>query len=350
MGPGAHVRAQNIIETDLGTQDPSVLVQALLGSGVVFSNVTYLGTTGSAGTFTGGNGIIGFDSGIILSTGLAASVVGPNDSNICSTNNGTVGDADLTALAGGVETYDATILSFDFIPTYNTISFQYVFSSEEYNEFVDSDYNDVFGFFLNGTNVALIPGTICRVINRRSPLVNSSYFIDNIGEEGGGCLLTVPSANLNTSMNGLTTVLTVNAAVLPGVTNHIKLAIADVSRQLDLNVFHPRQQFCHAAHSPPTPSITPTGTLTETPTVTDTPTNTFTPTITLTFTPTPTPTQTPTPSTTTTPTDTATPTITSTHTATPTHTCEIHAWPDPFNPGQAVWGMFKVGCRGQERS
>ncbi len=69
--------AQNIIETDLGTQPPSILVQNLMGGGVAFSNVTYQGVGGSSGTFTGGNGIIGFGSGIILSTGLAASVVGP---------------------------------------------------------------------------------------------------------------------------------------------------------------------------------------------------------------------------------------------------------------------------------
>jgi hypothetical protein len=248
-----------IAETDLGTRSPSVLVETLLGSGVVFSDVTYLGTVGSAGTFTGGNGIIGFDSGIILSTGFAASVVGPNDVDVIVSNIlGIAGDADL-----GAVTYDATVLSFDFIPTYDTISFQYVFASEEYNQFVYSSFNDVFGFFINGVNVALIPGTMTVVsINNVNNCDNPSYFVDNIGDpQDGGCAIVRPSAGLNTSMNGLTTILTVNAAVTPGVANHIKLAIADVTDyRLDSNVFIRASSFSSVLTPTPTPTPTPTAT------------------------------------------------------------------------------------------
>ena len=47
------------------------LAQALVGTGLTVSNVTYTGANRAAGTFTGGTGIIGFDSGIVLDSGAA---------------------------------------------------------------------------------------------------------------------------------------------------------------------------------------------------------------------------------------------------------------------------------------
>jgi len=55
------------------------------------------------------------------------------------------GRSGLTVLAG-IATFDAAVLNFDFIPDSDTVQFQYVFGSEEYNEFVGSPFNDVFGF------------------------------------------------------------------------------------------------------------------------------------------------------------------------------------------------------------
>src|SRR5208337_689403 len=87
---------------------------------------------------------------------------------------GTVGDTDLANLAGITlaQTYDASVLEFDFVPMGNTLSFTYVFGSEEEPCWVCSQYDDAFGFFLSGpginggniysrnsVNIALIPGT-----------------------------------------------------------------------------------------------------------------------------------------------------------------------------------------------
>lgn len=286
--------AQNLNVIPLFTQSPSVLVQNLMGLGVSYSNVTYKGTAWSSGTFSGGSGIIGFDSGIILSNGKATSVVGPNGS-LASTCNNIPGDQDLANLAGVAlsDTYDATVLSFDFVPSYNNITFQYVFASDEYNQYVGSAYNDVFAFFINGVNAALIPGTGTAVAtNNVNACQNSSYFINNSTQitNLGACSLTLPSSNLNTSMNGMTTVLTVNTAVNPGVTNHIKLAICDVGDcVLDSNVFIQAKSFSSGPTA--TPTNTPVPTATFTPTLTETPCgypgNTCTPSATPTVTPTP---------------------------------------------------------------
>ncbi len=350
---GARAAWGQIVEVDLGAQPPSVLVTTLMGSGVSAFNITYQGNGSSSGIFAGAASMLGINSGIILSTGMAAGVEG-SAGVTSSTCNGLPGDPDLALLEGlpVTDLYDATVLSFDFIPTYNTVSFQYVFSSEEYNEFVGSEYNDVFGFFVNGTNVALIPGTTTNVsINNVNDCVNPAYFIDNVGSpEGGSCTVVRPAAGLATAMNGLTTVLTATAPVTAGVVNHIKLAISDVGDCLmDSNVLIAANSFISVLTPTPTSTpvpcgfplytCTPTGTPTTPPLLpTSTPcgwpgnTCTFTPTVnTATFTPTVPPTNTSTsdvrPSFTPTSTPTFTPTDTTTFTLTPTATLTPCGWP-----------------------
>jgi|GEM_PF-1879060 len=238
----AEAQGQNgLVVTDLTANTPADLVRTLLGdgaSGVSVSNIKYTGTADSAGFFTGGTGIIGFESGIILSTGSVRNVIGPNQFPDISKDNGLPGDGQLNELIPGLTTFDATSLEFDFVPKGDVISFQYVFASEEYNEFVYSVFNDVFGFFLNGKNVALLPGTNTPVtinnVNGGHPFgtnpTNPQFYINNDLEDGG--------AVLNTEMDGLTVVLSVQAPVKAGQLNHIKLAIADASDHvLDSNVF-----------------------------------------------------------------------------------------------------------------
>ncbi len=296
------VWAQNLSVAILGNQPtaPSALVQNLMGLGVNYFNVSYTGTAWSSGTFTGGNGVIGFNSGIILSNGNAASVVGPSGSGTSNCNNPNPEEnQELANLAGVAATdiYDVTILSFDFVPDFNNITFQYVFASSEYNQYVGSEYNDVFAFFLNGNapadDVAVLPGTSTIIdVNNVNACANSSYYINNNNQPTtlGSCILDFPSANLNTTMTGLTTVLTVNAPVNAGVTNTMELAICDVGDcNLDSNVFIQAGSFSSGPTATPTSSPTPTPTVTATATETPCgyPGNTCTPTSTPTITPTP---------------------------------------------------------------
>lgn len=204
---------------------PTDLVNQILGSGVTISNVSYTGSGDSSGIFTGDAGIIGFEDGIVLSSGKASDIVGPNSSGGKSTSFGNPGDADLDSLIPGT-TRDATVLEFDFVPDNDTLVFQYVFASEEYLEYVNSNYNDVFGFFLDGVNIATISTGEVVSINTINHIKNSDLFRDNT------------SATIDTEMDGLTTVLTISVSVTPGSTHHIKLAIADAGdSSLDSNVF-----------------------------------------------------------------------------------------------------------------
>jgi hypothetical protein len=238
----ASTAAARLTTNDLADGVPTAaqLAQNLAGPGVTVSNVTYTGAPAAAGAFAGGTGIVGFEKGVVLGSGAVASVVGPNVQDYLSTRNGTPGDADLDALVGGA-TGDAAVLQFDVVPTENTLTFSYVFSSDEYNEFVSEGvttmFNDVFAFYVNGQNCALVPGTSDPVsintINGGNPPVVAKHpelYRNNDPSDGGG--------SIGTEMDGLTVVLTCVAAVTAGQANHVKLAIADRSdRGVDSNVF-----------------------------------------------------------------------------------------------------------------
>ena len=111
-------------------------------------------------------------------------------------------------------TQDATILEFDVIPVGNTMAVRFVFASEEYNEFVGSEFNDVIAVYVNGVNCANYNGLPVS-INTINQQISASLFVDN---EAG---------TRNTELDGLTVPLDCVAAVNPGVPNHVKIAIAD---------------------------------------------------------------------------------------------------------------------------
>ncbi|MBE9050197.1 PEP-CTERM sorting domain-containing protein [Nostocales cyanobacterium LEGE 11386] len=235
------------------TNDPNALVNQILGGGITVSNVTYNGAPAASGIFTNGlSSGIGIDSGIILTTGDASLAVGPNSLPNSGVNNGLPGDTDLNSLIPG-STFDATVLEFDFISETGNLFFNYVFASEEYNEFVNSNFNDVFAFFLNGENIALIPGTTTPVsinnVNGGNPLgvdaSNPAFYINN------------NTGAFNIEYDGFTTVFTAQATgLVAGSTNRIKLAIADVGDSvLDSAVFIQASTF---SGMPPQPVPEPT--------------------------------------------------------------------------------------------
>jgi hypothetical protein len=227
--------------------DPKVLKDTLLGPGIIFVDILpiiYQGRPWSAGTFLGGTGIINFESGILLSTGNIVNVPGPNISDSTDGNNNLPGDTDLDTLASA-PTFDATVLEFSFIPTRSIVMFDYVFGSEEYNEYVNSPVNNVLGFFVNGVNQALIPGTSVTIavnnINNGNPepadtflpdVSNSGLYRDNDRSTQG-----IPTP-IDTELDGLTTVLSFVANVNEDQINSIKLAIANAgSSDLDSAIF-----------------------------------------------------------------------------------------------------------------
>lgn len=234
-----------VVQETSATLTPHDLAHILVGpqSKVQITNVTHKGADLARGKFEGGADIIGFEGGIILSSGDIYNNKGSNSTPAISHDNGMPGDADLD-VAAGASTNDASVLEFDIVPTFDKISVQYVFASEEYNEFVGSSFNDVFGFYVNGNNCAKV-GTSAVSVNTINLGSNADRYRDN------------ESGTINTEMDGLTTVLTCTATVTPGATSHIKLAIADASDSAwDSNVFLKSDSFQSFDDEAPTVSLT----------------------------------------------------------------------------------------------
>lgn len=228
---------------------PAQLVDTLLGTGVTASGITYTGGANCRGTFNGTLSNIGFSSGVLLTCGNLTNAIGPNNMSGASVGNGLPGDPDLDMIMSPTTSYDATILEFDFVPTSDTLKFNYVFASEEYMEYVSTTpggINDGFGFFISGPgisgpfsggaqNIALIPGTALPVTMFNLNLYSySAYYFDNGDGFGTG---TAPDG-ATIQYDGFTVPLTAIAAVQCGQTYHIKLAIGDGGDDiLDSGVF-----------------------------------------------------------------------------------------------------------------
>ncbi|WP_396159531.1 choice-of-anchor L domain-containing protein [Flavobacterium sp.] len=229
--------SQNITVNQTFTAQ-QLIENILVNSGCVsVSNFSASGGNFSAGEmsfgyFNANGSVFPFQEGIVLSTGKLSSVIGPNtnfsDSGI---GMGWNGDSDLNTALSLTNTFNATVLEFDFIPNANTISFDYIFASEQYllNPTANQcNYTDGFAFLLKEAtatsyqNLALVPGTTIpvRVNTVRGsgticPAANQTYFdAFNTG--------TYP-----TTYDGQTKILTAQAAVIPGTLYHIKLVIAD---------------------------------------------------------------------------------------------------------------------------
>lgn len=206
------------------------VVAKLVGPGVTVSNITFTGDPRAVGLFNGGTGIIGFESGIVLSSGRIQDVVGPNVSNSMSTNFNNPGDPTLDGRGQGT-TLDAAVLEFTVeCDLADSLVVRYVFGSEEYNEFVNTGFNDVFGLYVNGSNVSTIGAnpvainTINCGFNLAGPSSNCAFFINN-------SLQQPPAVPLDTELDGITVVLTAIGALNPGP-NTIKIAIADVGDRI----------------------------------------------------------------------------------------------------------------------
>ena len=156
----------------------------LLGQGVLVGEVKYQGTSFSIASFSDSSKTLGIENGIILSSGNVFYSKGPNRSTYKGWASAALGDSDLDRLTAGI-TFDAAVLEFEFVTASENLSFNYVFGSEEYQEYVGSQYNDVFAFIIDGpglnhVNLARLPDSdIPITINNVNHKLNNHYYVDN---------------------------------------------------------------------------------------------------------------------------------------------------------------------------
>ena len=257
-----NVVAQIGITNNAPNNDPNHLINnILIGGGVTVSNIQFSGNNQQIGYFSNGNSI-GMSSGIVMSSGHAIDAdLGGNPSSNNTPNTGIQCNNIPNTICNDLHTVvnsvpplvgqsfsvssinDLCVLEFDFIPESDTIIFNYSFGSEEYLNWVNSSYNDVFGFFISGPgitgpyssppgfpngsqNIAIVPNTNPQIpitISSIHPGYNGNYY---------------NSGNTTVSYNGYTDVFTAIAIVQPCQTYHIRLDIADGSDDfLDSGVF-----------------------------------------------------------------------------------------------------------------
>lgn len=247
-----NVNAQLVIDPNGGITPAQAVQDILIGVGIQAFNVTYNGSgpnannvTPSVREFNAGASAFPIQSGVLMQTQGAPTV-----------NN----DPDLTALAGQTVT-NGVIIEFDFIPTGDTLSFNYIFASAEYTSFTCSGFNDVFGFFISGpgitgpftnnaVNIATVPGTTVPVaintVNSGTPSGGNAAPCNNADPnwQANSIYFTTsynPIFNATSTVanfNGGTVVLAANSSLVCNEVYHIKLAVANaLDTALDSGVF-----------------------------------------------------------------------------------------------------------------
>lgn len=267
------IQAQFTTSNTAPYNSPFYLINDVFAGGnVTITNVTSFGSSSQMGFFSG-NAVLGMDSGVVLSTGTinelcggscpnASTTPGPPNSSTganfgfpwmgattgSTTNNNLYNvSASVPSLLGfgsaPNDVNDAAVISFDFVPTLDTMHFKFIFASKEWPSYPCSSFNDVFGFFVSGpginggfnspvgypngaVNYATIPGTSIPItitsINASgySPTscTNSyaSYFVPNVATSTG---ITAHH----------TTIMEVEFVVQPCQTYNFTMGIADGS-------------------------------------------------------------------------------------------------------------------------
>ena len=201
------------------------MAETIFGDGVTVLSATYTGDRRSSAIYSNGDALspeaTPSDTGVILSTGYAASFTqsngDPNRATNTSTNtSGVDNNADFNAIAG-TNTYDAAYLDVSFVPTGDTMTISFTFASEEYPEYTNSVYNDIVGVWVNGSYVSLGIGDGNTSVTNVNDASNENLYISNTGDQ------------YNTEMDGFTVTMTLTFPVNAGVTNTIRIGIADAS-------------------------------------------------------------------------------------------------------------------------
>ncbi len=238
---GAH--AQIVVDT--GTYTVEQLIRDILINSNCAETSNYRSFTGTdqgvngIGHFNANGSGFQYEAGIVLSTGNAEDSEGPNNQIYNTRPSDWTGDSDLTIITGRQELFNASYIQFDFIPRTNSISFNFLFASEEYDDDYQCNFSDVFAFILTGPdgvseNLALLPDTDVPVsvtsirpgIVDLCPPENSAYFAGINGLDSA------------ISQHGQTVGLTAKSIVTPNQTYTIKLVIADNrDSELDSAVF-----------------------------------------------------------------------------------------------------------------
>ncbi|VAW52417.1 internalin, putative [hydrothermal vent metagenome] len=220
MTANVSVLAESVNKKDDITVTLTDLIDKLRGTGVTITSPAYVAEDNAqAGIFSGYGFLFGddVDEGVVFSTGDVDSVVGTNSADNTTTAFNTTLNND--PLFGAVR--DLVTLTFDVVPDENTLIVEYVFGSEEYNEFVNGGFNDFIRIFVNGTNCAVTANGLIVSIDAVNNGSNNFLYKDNdFGD-------FTPNFPFNTEMDGFTRTVSCRFPVTPGVSVPVVIGMAD---------------------------------------------------------------------------------------------------------------------------
>jgi gliding motility-associated-like protein len=220
-----------------------------------FTGTNYGAPHNGIGYFDKNGSAFPFNNGILLSTGKASSAVGPKTSMQSAAYTQTVspyaeqwlGDTTLFDYlnASGLnpnayKLYNSSSIEFDFMAYGSQMSFNFLFSSEDYG-YSQCRESDAFAFFLTDAdgktvNLAVLPGTNIpvsvgttrdRKYNYGTDTCNSSDNPQIFDELYDGYKGVSRYASTNNFM-GNTVPLKVQSAVVPGALYHIKMVVGEL--------------------------------------------------------------------------------------------------------------------------
>jgi len=213
--------------------------------------------------YDGSLSALGIGSGLLLTSGTTPGTNNTvewfgQDNHVWQYLNG---DTDINAVVATVfssYSYDATTLSFDFTatdPTATSVSFDIVFGSDEYPEWVDQ-FVDCAIVMVNGVNYALFNHDPNHPLSVVSSNLAAGYFQNNAVDPVTGLSL------LPIEYDGVSHVLKIVAPIRAGgEINHIKIGIADTGDHIyDSGIFLANFS---AGNIPGSGLVAPTDTCTE---------------------------------------------------------------------------------------
>ncbi len=236
----------------------SLIENVFLGSGIQITDIQFYGKPEAVGYFSNGMEDIGFEEGLLLTTGESWQADRANNSAIAGSPNSSFAvSAELERLTGE-KLEDVLEYVIKFRPSTDSVAFRYRFASEEYPEFGCDCFNDVFAFYIygsgldpNGENMAVLPNTNLPVS------VKTIHPFDPDPNNGAGCLIELPecmptnedlyidnTGSTTLEYDGFTKTLIARAKVIPCEEYTLKIAIADVKDDIvDSSVFLEAESF-----------------------------------------------------------------------------------------------------------
>jgi len=259
---------------------------ALTGTGVTISNLTVTNPGNcpnfnqGVGVFTNGTvpvgpgPVLGEPAGVVVSNSAfnnAANAVSSSNNAANVTNllcNGTTSDADMVAIEAGTVNGEYAAIEFDVVPQSTILAIPFQFGSDEFPEYVCSNFGDLVGIFVSGPGITgpfsgglqaenfakTAAGDLSSInwvntgavgqngnIANCGSLANAAFYSDNSNGNPTGGNAAVALTNANLELDGFTNTLFQPITVVAGQVYRVKIAVADsADRTYDSTAFiHP---------------------------------------------------------------------------------------------------------------